>query len=97
MFWSEVSVCRFSIKKAVFSIIIFDNITRKTPAPRSLLFSRNAFLQRARSNLRTCSHKTCSENVQQIYRRTSILKYDFNKVPCKGTLLKSHFDMGVLL
>ena len=25
--------------------------------------------------------KTCSENMQQIYRRTAMPKYDFNKVP----------------
>ena len=38
--------------------------------------------------------KSCSENIQQIYRRTPMPKYDFNKV---ATLLKSHFVMGVLL
>ena len=38
--------------------------------------------------------KRCSENVQQIYRRTPMPKCDLNKVE---TLLKSHFDMGVLL
>ena len=34
--------------------------------------------------------KRCSENMQQIYRRTPMPK-------CKATLLKSHFGMGVLL
>ena len=34
--------------------------------------------------------KTCSENMQQIYRRTPIPK-------CKATLLKSQFCMSVLL
>ena len=34
--------------------------------------------------------KSCSENMQQIYRRTPIPK-------CKATLLKSHFCMSVLL
>ena len=38
--------------------------------------------------------KRCSENMQQIYRRTPMLKCDFNKVT--ATLLKSHFSMGVL-
>ena len=37
--------------------------------------------------------KRCSENMQQIYRRTSIPKCDFNKVALN--LLKSHFGMGV--
>ena len=36
--------------------------------------------------------KTCSENMQQTYRRTLMPKCDFNKV----ALLKSHFGMGVL-
>ena len=35
-------------------------------------------------------------NLLQIYRRTPMLKSDFNKVG-KATLLKSHFRMGVLL
>ena len=33
--------------------------------------------------------KRCSENMQQIYRRTPMTKCDFNKV---AILLKSHFD-----
>ena len=37
--------------------------------------------------------KSCSENKQQIYRRTPMPKCDFNKV----TKLKSHFGMSVLL
>ena len=37
--------------------------------------------------------KRCSEHMQQIYRRTAILKCDFNKIAAK--LLKSHFSMGV--
>ena len=36
--------------------------------------------------------KRCSENMQQIDRRAPMLKCDFN-----ATLLKLHFDMGVLL
>ena len=36
--------------------------------------------------------KSCSENMQQIYRRTPMPKCDFN-----AALLKSHFVMGVLL
>ena len=35
--------------------------------------------------------KRCSENMQQIYRRTPMPKCDFNKVAL------SHFGMGVLL
>ena len=34
--------------------------------------------------------KSCSENTQQIYRRTTMPK-------CKATLLKSYFGMCVLL
>ena len=43
--------------------------------------------------------KTCSENMQQNYRRISMPKCDFNKVAlhCFATLLKSHFSMGILL
>ena len=33
--------------------------------------------------------KSCSENMQQLYRRTSMRKCDFNKV-AKAILLKSH-------
>ena len=40
--------------------------------------------------------KRCSENMQQIYRRTSILKSDFNKV-AKQMQSKANFCMGVLL
>ena len=32
--------------------------------------------------------KKCSENIQQIYRRIPVLKWDFNK---------SHFGMGAFL
>ena len=39
--------------------------------------------------------KRCSENVQQIYRRTPMPKCDFNKVAKQ--LLKSHFGVDVLL
>ena len=41
--------------------------------------------------------KKCSENMQQIYRRTPMPKCDFNKVACFATLLKSHFGVAVLL
>ena len=41
-----------------------------------------------------CSFKKVSENMEQIYRKTPMPKYDFNKV---ATLLKSHFGVGVLL
>ena len=39
--------------------------------------------------------KRCSENMQQIYRRTRMPMYDFNKVATSSA--KSHFRMGVLL
>ena len=45
----------------------------------------------------------CSDNMQQIYRRTPMPKCNYNKVEvqfqlsCKATLLKSHFGMGFLL
>ena len=45
--------------------------------------------------LRGVPRKRCSENMQQIYRRTPMPKCDFNKL--LETLLKSHFGMGVLL
>ena len=38
--------------------------------------------------------KRCSENMQQIHKRTLMPKCDFNKV---ATLLKSHFGIDVLL
>ena len=38
--------------------------------------------------------KRCSENMQPIYRRIRMPKFDFNKA---ATLLESHFGMGVLL
>ena len=43
--------------------------------------------------------KRCSENMEQIYWRTTMPKYDFNKIAlrCKATLLKSHFGMVALL
>ena len=52
--------------------------------------SRKYVIQKQPS--RGVSRKTCSENMQQIYRRTSMPKCDF-----KTTLLKSHFGMDVLL
>ena len=45
---------------------------------------------------RVVLRKKCSENMQQIYRRTPKLKCDFNKI-AEQLLLKSHFGMGVLL
>ena len=39
--------------------------------------------------------KKCSENMQQVYWRTPMPKSDSNTVA--GTLLKSHFSVGVLL
>ena len=39
--------------------------------------------------------KRCSENTQQIYKRTPILMYDFSKVAF-ATLLKSHFGLNIL-
>ena len=39
--------------------------------------------------------KRFCENMQQVYRRTPILKCDFNKVAT--TLLESRFGMGILL
>ena len=43
--------------------------------------------------------RECSKKMQQFYRRIPIPDCDFNKValPCKATLLKSHFNMGVPL
>ena len=44
--------------------------------------------------------KKCPENMQQIYRRTPMPKFDFNKVALQRTLqrtLKSQFGMIVLL
>ena len=35
--------------------------------------------------------------MKQIYKRTLAQKCDFNKVELEETLLKSDFDMGVLL
>ena len=46
--------------------------------------------------LRGVLRKSCSENIQQIYRRTPMTKCEFSKV-AKATLLKSHFVMGGLL
>ena len=40
--------------------------------------------------------KSCSENMQQLYKRTPMPKCDFNK-DALATLLKLHFDMSVLL
>ena len=42
--------------------------------------------------IRSFRRKSCSEDVQQIYRSTLISKYS-----CFATLLKSNFSMGVLL
>ena len=38
--------------------------------------------------------KSCSENMQQIYRKTPMPKYNFNKI-AKATLLKSHFGIEI--
>ena len=36
------------------------------------------------------------ENMKEIYRRTPLSKFKFNKVAKQSNLLKSHFGMGVL-
>ena len=46
---------------------------------------------------RVVLRKGCSGNMQQIYRRTPMPKYDLNKVALQLTLLKLHSGMGVLL
>ena len=43
---------------------------------------QNAILHRVEAAIQRCSLKSCSENMQQIYRRTPMPKYDFNKVAC---------------
>ena len=53
----------------------------------------NDFIQKQPS--RGIFRKRCSENMQQIYRRTPMPKCDFSNVA--KHLLKLHFDMGVLL
>ena len=40
--------------------------------------------------------KMCFENMKEIYRRTPLSKFKFNKVAKQSNLLKSHFGMGVL-
>ena len=45
---------------------------------------------------RGVDRKRCSENMQQIYRRTPMPKFNFNEF-AKGTLLNSHSDMSVFL
>ena len=49
-----------------------------------------------KQTLRGVLRKRCSENMQQVYRKTPMPKCNFNKV-AKATLLKLHFGMGVLL
>ena len=44
---------------------------------------------------RVVPSKRCSEQMYQIYRETPMPKCDFSKVA--ATLLKSRFDVGVLL
>ena len=39
--------------------------------------------------------KRCSENMQQIYRRTPILKYDFNKIALQLCQLQLTFRMSI--
>ena len=48
---------------------------------------RDTFLQK--QPLRGVLRKTCSENMQQIYRRTPISKCDFNKVALQHLLLRT--------
>ena len=51
--------------------------------------------------LRGILKKTCSEIMQQMYRRIAMLKCDLTwvklhlKCDCKATLFKSHFDMSI--
>ena len=65
---------------------------------------KNTFFQKQPS--RGALKKRCSENMQQIYRRTPMPKCDFNKVALQlywnhtlacSILLKLRFSMGVLL
>ena len=66
--------------------------------PRRKLWKKTLKVSLQKQPFRGVLKKKCSENMQQIYR-TSISKYDFNKVALQRykTLLKSHFGMGVLL
>ena len=49
-----------------------------------------------KQSFRGALEKSCSENMQQIYRRTTMPKCNFNEV-AKQLFLKSHFSMSVLL
>ena len=66
----------------------------ESPFTRTWKWNWKGYIQKQPS--RGVLRKRCSENMQQIYRRTPMPKCDFNKVAL-ATLLKSQFRMGVLL
>ena len=59
---------------------------------KQYVLNENAGFKKQMQPVTGVPRKRCSENMQQICRRTTMLKCDF-----KETLLKSHFGMDVLL
>ena len=85
---------------------------KKVNVSRSFILQKRTVINQCQKQpSRGVLKKRCSENIQQMYWRTPVAKCDFNKVAMPSnfietalrhgsspaTLLKSHFDMGVLL
>ena len=80
-------------RKSCFFYNNFQQYRKKnTSTLVSFIFQESIFVESQKRPSVRVLIKRCSE----IYRRTSILKCDFNKVACKGTLWKLHFGMSVL-
>ena len=72
--WRKKAVTqRCSVKKVPY---VSRKIHQKIPVLESFLLVK---LQHKQAALQRCFRKRCSENMQQIYRRTPMAKCDFNK------------------
>ena len=77
------------------TVLYFSTIAEFSSVMLQAIICKHIYMLQKRP-FRGVIRKSCSENMQQIYRRTHMPKYGFNKVAF-ATLLKSHFGMGVLL
>ena len=70
----------------------FKGVQKRNIGPKWLHFWFTIF-----QSLRGAPRERCSENMQQIYKRTTMPKCDFNNFIDFNNLLKWHLDMGSLL
>ena len=76
----------------------FDTVLNKEMKMMKTIFLMKNINKNLKQPSRGVLKKRCSENMQQIYKRTPMPKCVISiKLQSKATLLKSQFGMGVLL